>query len=332
MSDFFNKVIGGVEEPRFLLVGDELCENQSFEQGTDGWSISGTGGSIAQVSDQDTPFGNYCLRVRDVSISYQPYAEYTVDLGEVIAEKHFIATFWVKGSSSEKTPITIKLIDQSANAFATKTILILDRWIFFIIEGMVDYNNTNTQIALAIYPTNEEDGISARDTIYVDMVSIREVFFDKELPKPVRYEQRFKRVFQTQQTRRRGTKTRKVRGWRYEANFDHHYLEAAVERDRWVTSNQENLLFFPHKDYPLLFQVVWSPPFPVKYFGDEYVGHVGDSSLESLDIWPSEAFGLGRKYCILYDVREDWLKGFVSPSESLSWQMGDLLYMTNRSD
>jgi len=89
---FKYRVLGGAGPPRFLLCGEELCLNSTFEINADGWMGLPVGeGLLARFRDDTTLYGDYVLKLTDNSVTDNFYARYRRTVTSTFARRYIVS-------------------------------------------------------------------------------------------------------------------------------------------------------------------------------------------------------------------------------------------------
>jgi len=283
---YAENVVGGIEEPRFLFVGDELSLNVSFEDDTTGVSES-TGGVIAREFDETTPWGDYVLTIEDDDTGQ--YASVTVNTGAAIAGKRFIVTAWARNDAAEGDQI-VYCVFNGLTGTHEKEFILDQNWLPVIVhEVVVPAGAAGNNLVYRIYPRAKAQ-TTAMAKIRVDKFRCREVVEEFELPVPMRgnLEQAWSLVNQAEIELIDGSKRRVLKGVRYRYESTYEKLTAAQEvlRSKLLNTSREVMLF-PHKDAPIVYFVQWHDEYERNHaFGIAAHGHEGSVMLEGTEVLP----------------------------------------------
>lgn len=284
MSDYWKDrlVLGGARAPRVLLIENELCENPDFESNIDGWEGSHED-MLERTEDTTSFYGDYCLKIIDDQDDARCHGYYTVSFDEALAERSFIASFWARKDGDEAR-ISIGLATRpDEGTFTSEVILVTNNWRFFVVQGKVGSGVTEVELRLYIYPVLYSN-ISGTDSVYIDEVSIREISEDILVSDPDKWNQSWDEEVQAEQELLSGSFKRRISGVRYRATLRYNFLNATEEREWRQICSEDQILFFPHREYSW-HQLVWQDgSFDVKYYGDQYVGHSLNVTLEAVKL------------------------------------------------
>lgn len=280
-----DKVVGGIEQPRFLIVGDELSPNISFEESLAGVSGNAT---FSREFDAGTPFLDYVLKVVDDSAGEQRYIEITIETGANIAEKRFVIYAFVRNDAAVGDAY-IWCVYQNVTGTHEKQYTVDTQWKRMIVhEVVVPTGETGTQLVYRIYPTGKAAGVGGVGAIRIDDFHCRQVVGEYTLPLPDRgkYNEGFPEVLQAEHRLANGSwkKYRLGYDYLYEAGYDR--LGPADEYSRTKLANTElEILFFPHLDSANCYLVKWDKEFSREWaFGTGALGHKGDVFLRGQEI------------------------------------------------
>ena len=291
-----NKVIGGIQNPRFLIVGPELSPNVSFEEGLTG--VSSPTSAATQLFDATTPFLDYVLKVEDDSATLFERADITVDAGETVANKRFIVFGYARNHNSGQHAFRTMFKDTSNG----KDLVANEEWRRIIVhEHIFDGDTNGNSFTYQIFPA--WDLTTNTGAVRVDEFRVRKVLAEYELPLPERGSQTqvFRIVKQAEhELINKAIKTYKA-GFRYyyEASYDRLTPGQELIRAQLAMTDNE-ILFFPHKDSWDCYLVKWADDLERKWaFGTAAHGHAGDVQLisqEILHIIPTEIFDALQQY------------------------------------
>lgn len=290
------KVVGGIEGPRFLVLGPELSPNKSFEVDLTGISENGSG-VITRLFDSSTPFGDYVLKVEDNTASHE-YAEVAIDAGETVAEKRFIAFAHVKSDAGGDQLMYTNWPGLSSSFIIDITAD--DTWRRKIVnEVVVPSGTAGNALTFSIHPYERALAPASTGAARVDHLHIRKVINDYTLPLPPRGGQTeiFREIKQASHELLSGSKKSYRKGYRYlwEAKYEQldQYYEALIAKLRYTTND---ILFFPHKDAHYCYLVEWADEMERAWaFGVAALGHRASLSLISKELIheiPEEVFDI----------------------------------------
>jgi hypothetical protein len=242
-------VIAGVEEPRILIVGPELINNNSFEENLTNWNQVGNG--MTRVQNSTTPFGNYVMDLEDDNAAAFEMVWQTIQYGSAIQGKSFISSVWAKrGGSANQTFSMNNNVDLEPEEDYTAR----EHWKKFILEATMPVGSI-TYFNLEIYPTDYSGGVSETGHILLDNISVREILFDIELPLPYRgdFKQGFIPALQSRYKLNNQVNKKFYKGLIYYYTAYWKKLTATQEqnRNKIILYNQiqgNDLIIFPHKD------------------------------------------------------------------------------------
>ncbi len=319
---FSDHVVGGIDVPRFLLVGPELSPNVSFEENTTG--VSGTA-VIAQAEDESTPFGDYVLTIEDDNAAAQEYAEITINTGAAIAGKRFIVTAYAANDASEGD-LNIWCVFQGLSG-THEAQFVLDQiwWQRIVHEVIVPADASGNNLVYRIYPFAKAQGNAGEGKMRLDHFRCRQILeeFELPLPPPGAERQMWRKENQSEVVLNNGLARDYRLGMRYfyEASYDERPLTAAQEVLRAkIINTVYDIIFFPHRDSPTCYYVKWDKEYERTWgFGVAPFGHGANVDLQSLELLPELPTE------IIDAVNE------YEPEEELSYfeQMGDHFVYTS---
>lgn len=287
------KVIGGIEAPRFMLVGPNISPNISFEENLSG--ISGEPGT--RELEPSTPFGDYVLKVDDDSTSSREFVTVQIDTGETIANKRFILFAHVRNSSNQQQAIWTDWVGFSNNQ---KDYIVDENWRRKIVhEIVVPQSATGNILNFRIYPTSRLEGNDETGSIFIDNLHFRRVHHHYIFPLPYRGQQSevFREVTQAQHELIGGEVKRYRKGYRYlyEGGYGKidRIFESYISTMRY---SRHEMIFFPHKDAHHCYNVKFSSDLEREWaFGSAALGHQTKLSLISTELIediPDDVFDL----------------------------------------
>lgn len=276
-----DQVVGGIEEPRFLIVGPELSPNISFEDGLSG--VSGgppPAAPYSQLFDTTTPFMDYVLKIDDNVTTDQQYAEITIETGETIAEKRFIVFAYIR-NDADNADQPVWCVFQGISGTHEKQYMVDDTWRRTIVhEIVVPADATGTQLVYRIYPTGKSEGSSGIGAVRIDNFRCRKILAEYTLPIPDRKKQSefFRLLKQAEHELIDGTLKTYKKGYRYYYESGYDKLSAVNEYVRGVLAETDDeILFFPHKDASNCYLVKWADDLERRWaFGTAALGHEAD--------------------------------------------------------
>ncbi len=309
-----DKVIGGIEQPRFLIVGDELSPNVSFEEDLNGISGNAT---YSRMFDDTTPFLDYVLKVEDGSTTEQQYIEITINAGEDIAEKHFILFAHARNDADlGQGFVWGQWVGLSGAQYWEKEFVLDQNWRRCIVhEIIVPDTATGQTLTYRIYPTSKSGGASETGAIRIDNLHVRKVEAEYYLPLPDRdnpAEERFQSIWQAKHELVDGSIKTYRKGYRYFYEGFYDILPASYEYVRSRLAETENeILFFPHKDSMNCYLVKWGDELSRKWaYGTAALGHEADIELigqEIIRTLPSDIVDASNEY--QYQAQPSYVPG-----------------------
>lgn len=293
-----DRVVGGIEQPRFLVVGPELSPNISFEE-----SLTGvTGSPASRVFDSTSPFLDYVLKVEDDSAAAAEYAEITIPAGETIAGKRYVIFAYARSDSEIQQACYFNFPGLSDTH--EKQLVLDSQWRRKIVhEVVVPDDASGSDLVYRIYPAAKAGGVSNTGAIRIDDFHCRKVLAEHTMPLPDRGEQTeiFRLVKQAEHELVNGAVKTYKKGFRYYYEAGYERLAAAYEiiRSQIATTDYE-ILFFPHKDSWLCYLVKWADDLERSWaYGTAAHGHQAEVQLMSQEIMhiiPTEIFDVLNQY------------------------------------
>lgn len=283
-----SKVVGGYQNPRFLLVGPELSPNVGFEENTDGWGSSLA--TIAREFDDSSPFGDYVLTAEDDDAGTSEYAECTIPAGEAVADLRFIVTFWARNDAADGDLFFFTQFTQQEGGAIVKNYTVDQKWQMFTQEVTVDDVVAGNNVLFHINMGAAIEGAAAQGKLRIEHFRCRKIIESYELPMPDRGKLRetFKEVLQASNELSNKTQLEYVAGHRYFYQAEYDYMTAAQEvLRRRSRSRDHEVLFFPHKDAAQNYIVRWDEDLEIGWaFGIASAGHAGNVALKAVEVIP----------------------------------------------
>lgn len=287
--DYAENVVGGIDHPRFLLVGPELGPNQSFEDGLTG--VAGSSGATAQELDVTTPFGDYALTVEDDAAGSQEYGEITVNTGAAIAQKRFITLAYARNDVDDEDGFAWTIY-QGLSGDHEKQLTVGPVWWQEIVhEVVVPAGAAGNNLVYRIYPFAKGAGNAGEGKLRIDNFRCRQIIEEIELPLPMRGRQKqmWRKEFWARHQLISGAQKSYKKGMRYYYESTYERLTAAQEvlRSKLINTDYE-ILFFPHKDSPMCYFVEWDNDYERTWaFGVAAWGHEGNIALVGTELLPA---------------------------------------------
>jgi hypothetical protein len=247
-----SNVIAGVENPRILIVGPELINNQSFEENTTNWSASTGQITLTRSQNTTTPFGDYILDLNKTGTTDHGSGQQTINYGSAIGGKKFIFSLSAKYGGSANQIFSMDFGVDSPGPSNDYTAM--EYWKKFILETTMPVSAL-TQFNIYIYPYDYDQGIAETGRILVDNVSVREILNDIQLPLPYvgDFRHGFIPLLQSGYKLDNAANKKFYKGLVYFYSAFWKKLTATEEqnRNKIIMENQINgrdLVIFPHKD------------------------------------------------------------------------------------
>ena len=271
-----NYVLGGVEQPRFLLCGVNYVLNGDFEVDTVGWTAV-EGSSMQQRATDETDYGRYVIQVQQpVGGSSVGGIQYNISFGADAAGTTWAMTFALSGNDYT---MSVRLVAGGVAypSDAGEVISNTTRQMYFCKQIALPSSATGQTIALQF--RTETNG-----RFCLDHVAARQIEHDYVVPNPNRsYEQKWVKELRSEYELIDGRRQEYLAGWRFMATLDFQYLEKTDEVLRTTISEAGHLIFFPHMDEDFFSNVVWDREFERRY-AEVFVGHIGIIPLRGLEL------------------------------------------------
>jgi hypothetical protein len=290
-----NEVIGGVGDPRFLNCGPELCTNPSFESAiVSPYWYGNAGANIVRTADVTTCYGSYSGKISG-AIDPENYVLYPLTTIADPSSRHFIAMFWAKADVSTKLTVALQLQPEGANLASvglrsnpTKILDLTDKWKFVFVEGVAPIGQSGQMVKLIIWPFNIDETPSepsVTQSVYIDEVSIREVFDDISMSSvTMSMTHGFDKVVKAKHDMLDGSEKESRLGHRYTCTLEYEYISAAYEVIRRGISVFQNIVFLPHNDVDWAY-LANMDSFTSGYSWNSYLGHTGGIKLSSVKVF-----------------------------------------------
>lgn len=281
-----NAVVGGIEQPRFLLCGPELSRNISFEDDMSG--VDGAGATRAL--DTGTPWGDYVLKVEDDESGATEYAEITIETGGPIAGKHFVATFFARNDAAEGWKF-FHTDWEGLTGTHTQQYEVSQSWTLCTHEVAVPHDASGNDLAMRVYPFAAAQGDAGEGAVRIDYLRVREVKDWFELPMPARGRLNiyFGKEVRARNDLENGSRKSYRRGLRfhYESRYDKLTPQQEILRGLLLDTPHE-ILLFPHRDSGTCFFVEWDDDYSRNFaLGVAAVGHEGSIRLRGTELYPA---------------------------------------------
>lgn len=275
-------VLDGVGDPRVMILGDEICTNQSFETGLDDWEEFGGTNAMSRYEDSSTFYGSYVLKVEDDSPGEVEVAWHVNNVGEVAGRK-FVFTLFYKSATGHTHQFSILTHANLSGIQVSDFVASADEWRLCVIVR--EFVNDQSSVTVEIVPYKFSLGNAGMGSVYIDNVSIREITDDFVLPCPKTFLQRFDKEILVKNKLIDGTIKTYIDGWRYKCRIGYEYLGKAQEYIRRKLAQETNdLMIFPHRDIDNCIMVSWDGNYLQKYFKNKYLGHEGIFAFEGIQL------------------------------------------------
>ena len=273
----FTNVLGGIEQPLFLVMDDNYVTNRYFDQNTTGW-VS-TGGTFTR-GVQANAYGEYMANHVSVASLHSAYWE--EDLGAAVTDKKFLASF--RAQSDTTRDVLIEIIDDNdvVVVSAVETIGTSPKRILLYGDNI---GTTLTQrIRLKIHSANS----AVNGYIDFDHVFFSEVLQTISLPlssvqggEPDKL--KFEKIVQGRNELWNGEIQEFGKKWRphYMGRWDH--MEVAEEIERQSIADSGRVFVLPHSDINWGFLGIWDNNIERRYAMNKYIGHKGSVPIKGIE-------------------------------------------------
>jgi hypothetical protein len=277
-----NLVVGGISNPRFLILYDNACLNSRFINNTDGWQSSDSSLVLSRISDVDS-YSDYCGKMF-WSQSIKEYVYYDIgDVGSLSYLSKVLINLRIKENlyqySNGSRPIQIGLWYGGVE-LSSREILIDGKMknISILFEGFSYDENllSDTNLELRIF--TGIDFIAIGD-IRFDNVTIAFVKEDYQFDFPQdSYIDNDKENIGSHELFD-GRNIEYNKSWRpiYFAVWE--ILSKAKEIGRQRIAEASRVFVIPHIDFLWGFFAKWNDKFSVKYSYKKYFGHYSEITL-----------------------------------------------------
>lgn len=286
-------VVGGIGKHAFYIIdGYDLitpANNRSFEISIGDWSYNGSS-VISRVSDSDTQFGNYCLKIVDDDGGAEEYAQWTYQLPTgTLEDKTYAVYFWAKGDGIQDA--NIQLYSDSANPYeelGNLDIGLTTLWKPYIAVFTANAAADGSTVYLRFKPYSSTGGAAATGTMYIDNVHMYGIKLSYQLKQATKFKQKWNQQVTAEYLTANKDVKAYMAGSLYTAELDWDYLEPPEELVKHKVYAAKQLLFKPHMDYNWAILVKSSGANERDYFHNRYIGHVGKISLKGLEMLESD--------------------------------------------
>ena len=264
-------VIGGIASPRALVCsGYNLIENYSFEDNLDDWT--GTGVDYTGQFDSTAPHGSTVLEFEDSNDASLGAVYNQINIGEAIGGKTFVITFYVKNADNTSSTAMIAFETSLGNQDYTKTFsTISTAW--RKITYTITWGATLTQQYFYVALFCREDYTEPNLLTRFDYFELYEVDGDYTLKTSNQFTQNYLKELNYSDESLDGRERESIKGWRYTANLNYQFLEAADAATLVYLSEASFIVFYPHSDHTFSVTVRWNGDFGLNYPWDRYLGH-----------------------------------------------------------
>lgn len=279
-------VVGGIDRPRFLIVGPELSPNRSFEENTTG--VGGTA-VLTRETDTSTPFGDYVLTIEDDNAGAQEYALITIPTGAAVAAKRFVALFYARNDAADGSQaIWTDWINMSGTH--DQQAAVDQNWQSIVHEVVVHPAAAGNDLSFVIYPFGKSQGNAGVGAIRIDNFRCRQIIEELSLPLPWRGNERqmWSKQWQARNELIDGSSKSYKKGERYAYESFYERLSAADELIvRKIRNTPYDILFFPHADSQACYLVEWDEDYESTWaFGVAAWGHESTVQLKGIELIP----------------------------------------------
>lgn len=283
---WFDNVIGGVMNPAFLLVGENLCSNPRFSGGSDtGWTFGGSWLSSPKYIVDTNAYEEYMGRLNSTQDD-SAYAMYNYNIGST-KNKKFMASFRVKSNLLNDHDITVTLQvsngDVPGFSLQTKTVT-LNKYIKKVyLYGSAPVTDF-TYIGIKI---NNGIGIVANPDLRFDDVYICEVNYNYTMKEPQATFIAFDKMLQGENELFDGKTQEFNKRWRPNFIADWQFIESSYEEMRQRIAEADSIFVIPHIDFEWGFFAIWDGGYKREYPWDRFLGHKGLIKLRGTELLTS---------------------------------------------
>lgn len=279
MSFEWYTVLGGVGRPRFLICGDELVDNNSFEANINGWAGSPSYVNITRVEDDVTFWGDYSCQIEDMGAQVsRSKARYAIETSVALGGRSFAVSFYARAAVAATCSMDLICLDESLSAqeFVVGTPYSHYLGIFSFVAA------AETSFDLNIFAVA---GGSYANTLFIDKISCREVTKDVYTQFPYLPNESSPEYEDTLLSSARlvdGSLKEYSQGWEARISVQYEYLDRTAEYYRMLLSEASFVWMQLHDDYAYWLAVKWDKNFEQEYFGGVMAGHVGKLRFKSI--------------------------------------------------
>lgn len=287
-------VVGGTGKHAFYIIdGNDLitpANNRSFEVSIGDWGYSGSN-VISRVADEDTQFGNYCLKIVDDDAVNEEYAQWTHSLSSgTISSNMYAIYFWAKsiGVGDGQVQLYSNSSGSGDKEVGQLDIGLTSIWKPYIAVFTANGTADGTILYLRFKPYSSTGGATATGTMYIDNVHMYKIKWAYKLKQAIKFLQEWEPQVTAEYLT--ANKDRKVykSGSLYKAQITWDYLEPPEELVKHKVYAAKQLLFKPHIDYNWAVLVTFDGSNKRNYFFNRYIGHVGSINLKGLELLESD--------------------------------------------
>ena len=282
-------VVGGIGKHRFLLIdGYQLITpavNRSFETGIGDWEAKAAGCAI-QYQDNDTFFGDYCMKIEDDNAVGEEYVTYRYDLpsGD-LGDRKYALYFWARSDSICTGNIQMETNSTPPDdAVGNEDIGLTTLWKPYIVVFTNAAGADGDVVWVHFKPYANAAGAGGTGIMYIDNVHMYEISWDYALDPATRFRQKWDEIARVKYPMLAGTDKVYPEGSIYKAELYWDYLEPPEELVKSKIYAARQLLFMPHIDYNWAVLCRRDGSHERDYFHNRYIGHEGFIRLSGLEL------------------------------------------------
>jgi len=282
-------VLGGTGRPQFLLCGDELVQNRSFESNIYGWSNS-PADVLTRGTDTTTFFGDYVATISDVGAQVsRSRGIYSCTVGSSLSGMTFALSFYAKATVGHTCTARIRAVDEILTS--VDKVLPAGEWTHYLEQFTFSTSNRGT-FSIDIFAVA---GGSYSGSILLDQVSCRQVNYDlyDEFPYCPNIDEPDWDINILSSGRLiDGSLKEFSRGWEPKIRYTYDYFDQTQEYYRQIMSESDFIWLKPHYDYEYWVAVKWSGQYRQRYFGNVHAGHVGTMEFVAMFLLENKPFSV----------------------------------------
>jgi hypothetical protein len=285
---WFDYVVGGVGHSSILKVGDNLCDNPRFSNGSiSGWSFNGQWLTEPYVIVDDNAYEEYMGRLNS-SDTDSAYALYTKDVGSTL-NKSFLVCVRLRSELFDAHDVRVTLQTSDSHQIGTmisQTVVTANKSIkrICLVGKSTLIDNTRIGVRIGTQETLPGDNPDLRfDDVYICEVSDS---FALSLTSMKTY-LKFDKIVRGQNELFDGKIQEFNKAWRpnYFASWE--FMDAENEGMRQKIAEGDRLFVIPHRDFSWGFFGVWDDGFERRYPWNKFLGHAGTVLIKGIEFLKS---------------------------------------------